>query len=34
MSFRGALRLTLQEELQRDENVIIMGEDIGAYGGS
>jgi len=34
MSFRGALRLTLQEELQADENVILMGEDIGAYGGS
>ncbi|MCH8009364.1 MAG: alpha-ketoacid dehydrogenase subunit beta [Chloroflexi bacterium] len=34
MSFRGALRLTLQEELQADENVFLMGEDIGAYGGS
>jgi len=34
MTFRGALRLTLQEELRADENVILMGEDIGAYGGS
>ncbi|MCI0777700.1 MAG: alpha-ketoacid dehydrogenase subunit beta, partial [Chloroflexi bacterium] len=34
MSFRDALRLTLREELQADENVILMGEDIGAYGGS
>ena len=34
MSFRGALRLTLQEELRADENVFLMGEDIGAYGGS
>ncbi|MCH8161645.1 MAG: alpha-ketoacid dehydrogenase subunit beta [Chloroflexi bacterium] len=34
MSFRDALRLTLQEELQADENVFLMGEDIGAYGGS
>ncbi len=34
MSFRGALRLTLQEELRADENVLLMGEDIGAYGGS
>ena len=34
MSFRDALRLTLREELQADENVILMREDIGAYGGS
>ena len=34
MSFRNALRLTLQEELRADENVFLMGEDIGAYGGS
>ena len=34
MSFRDALRLTLREELQADENVFLMGEDIGAYGGS
>jgi pyruvate dehydrogenase E1 component beta subunit len=34
LSFRGALRLTLEEELRADENVFLMGEDIGAYGGS
>ena len=34
MSFRDALRLTLREELLADEKVILMGEDIGAYGGS
>jgi pyruvate dehydrogenase E1 component beta subunit len=31
---REALRQTLREELSRDESVILMGEDIGAYGGS
>lgn len=34
MTFREALRLTLREELLADERVILMGEDIGAYGGS
>lgn len=34
ITMREALRQTLREELQRDERVIIMGEDIGAYGGS
>ena len=34
MSFRAALHLTLQEELRADEHVVLMGEDIGAYGGS
>ncbi|MGB2695573.1 MAG: alpha-ketoacid dehydrogenase subunit beta [Dehalococcoidia bacterium] len=34
MTFREALRQTLQEELSADERVILMGEDIGAYGGS
>ena len=33
-TFREALRLTLREELLADERVILMGEDIGAYGGS
>lgn len=33
-TMREALRQTLREELERDERVIIMGEDIGAYGGS
>jgi pyruvate/2-oxoglutarate/acetoin dehydrogenase E1 component len=33
-TFREALRQTLREELLADERVILMGEDIGAYGGS
>ncbi|MCH8850618.1 MAG: alpha-ketoacid dehydrogenase subunit beta [Chloroflexi bacterium] len=34
IAFREALRRTLREELLADERVILMGEDIGAYGGS
>jgi len=34
MRMRDALREALREELQRDERVFLMGEDIGAYGGS
>ncbi len=34
ISFREALRATLREELLADERVVLMGEDIGAYGGS
>lgn len=34
ITFREALRQALQEEMQRDERVILMGEDIVAYGGS
>lgn len=34
MALREALRQTLREALQQDERVILMGEDIGAYGGS
>ena len=33
-TFREALRRTLREELAADERVVIMGEDIGEYGGS
>jgi pyruvate dehydrogenase E1 component beta subunit len=33
-TFREALRQTLREELLADERVVLMGEDIGAYGGS
>jgi 2-oxoisovalerate dehydrogenase E1 component beta subunit len=29
-----AIREALQEEMERDENVILLGEDIGAYGGA
>jgi pyruvate dehydrogenase E1 component beta subunit len=34
IAFREALRMTLREELLADERVVLMGEDIGAYGGS
>lgn len=34
ITYREALRQALREEMLRDENVFIMGEDVGAYGGS
>lgn len=34
ITYREALRQALREEMLRDERVFIMGEDIGAYGGS
>jgi pyruvate dehydrogenase E1 component subunit beta len=34
MAFRDALRDALRKEMQENERVIVMGEDIGAYGGS
>jgi pyruvate dehydrogenase E1 component beta subunit len=34
VSFRDALRRTLYEEMTADPRVVLMGEDIGAYGGS
>jgi pyruvate dehydrogenase E1 component beta subunit len=34
MRMRDALREALREEMQRDERVFLMGESIGAYGGS
>jgi pyruvate dehydrogenase E1 component beta subunit len=34
MRYRDALKLALQEEMQRDENVILLGEDIGVFGGA
>src|SRR5690554_123698 len=34
MTYRDALRQALREEMLRDERVFLMGEDIGAYGGS
>ncbi|MHB8985500.1 MAG: alpha-ketoacid dehydrogenase subunit beta, partial [Eubacteriales bacterium] len=33
ITYREAIREALREEMQRDENVFLMGEDIGAYGG-
>jgi pyruvate/2-oxoglutarate/acetoin dehydrogenase E1 component len=34
MRYREALREALREELQRDERVLLMGEDIGVFGGA
>lgn len=34
MTFREAIRLGLSEALQRDPSVVLMGEDIGPYGGA
>ncbi|MCU0317034.1 MAG: alpha-ketoacid dehydrogenase subunit beta [Fimbriimonadaceae bacterium] len=34
LSFRDALRKALTEELERDDNVFVMGEDIGRYQGT
>ncbi len=34
ITYRDALREALHEEMDRDERVFLMGEDIGAYGGS
>lgn len=34
MTYREALRQALREEMLRDERVFILGEDVGAYGGS
>ncbi|MGM0398248.1 MAG: alpha-ketoacid dehydrogenase subunit beta, partial [Halobacteriota archaeon] len=33
MTVREAIRAGLREEMERDEDVFIMGEDVGAYGG-
>jgi pyruvate dehydrogenase E1 component beta subunit len=34
MRYRDALNAALREELQRDERVVILGEDIGVFGGA
>ena len=34
MRYRDALKLALREEMAHDENVILMGEDIGVFGGA
>ena len=34
MSYSDAVRLALAEEMRRDERVVLMGEDIGVYGGA
>ncbi len=33
-TYREALREAMVHEMERDENVILMGEDIGVYGGT
>ena len=34
MRYREALNQALREEMEADENVFLMGEDIGVYGGA
>ncbi len=34
ISYRDAIHMALMEELERDENVVILGEDIGVYEGT
>ena len=34
ITYLEAIRQALREEMERDENVFVMGEDIGAYGGA
>ncbi len=34
LRYRDALKLALQEEMERDERVILMGEDVGVFGGA
>ena len=32
MSFRDTIILAMSEEMRRDENVLLMGEDVGVFG--
>ena len=34
MTYREALRAAMAEEMERDESVVLLGEDIGVYGGT
>ena len=34
MTYRDALRSAMAEEMERDESVVLLGEDIGVYGGT
>jgi pyruvate/2-oxoglutarate/acetoin dehydrogenase E1 component len=34
LRYRDALKLALREEMARDENVVLLGEDIGVFGGA
>ena len=33
MTYREALRSAMADEMERDESVVLLGEDIGVYGG-
>ncbi len=33
MSYRDAINLAMSEEMRKDENIYLMGEDVGVYGG-
>ena len=34
ITFRDALRLAIHDSMQEDEKIIVMGEDVAAYGGA
>ena len=34
ITFRDALRLAIHDSMQKDEKIIVMGEDVAAYGGA
>ena len=34
LTYRDALRAAMSEEMERDESIVILGEDIGVYGGT
>ena len=34
MTYRDALKSAMAEEMERDESVVLLGEDIGLYGGT
>ena len=34
MTYREALKAAMSEEMERDESVVLLGEDIGVYGGT
>ncbi len=34
ITYRNAIRLAMYDAMKESENVILMGEDVGAYGGA
>ena len=34
ITYREALRIALQESMREDSTIIVMGEDVGLYGGA